>query len=86
MKMQLIEFTCHAPEAQTVFVAGTFNDWYPVRSRYIGRPTGIGEPRCHFRPDITSSSSSSMASGAENPAATTNIAVARSAARIRSAP
>ena len=25
--LQPIEFSCHAPEAQAVFVAGTFNDW-----------------------------------------------------------
>lgn len=23
------EFSCHAPEAQSVFLAGTFNDWNP---------------------------------------------------------
>ena len=23
------EFSCHAPDAQTVFVAGTFNNWNP---------------------------------------------------------
>ncbi|UPT75453.1 MAG: glycogen-binding domain-containing protein [Elusimicrobiota bacterium] len=28
-KTQLVEFTCHAPEAQAVFVAGTFNEWRP---------------------------------------------------------
>jgi 1,4-alpha-glucan branching enzyme len=22
-----VELSCHAPEAQAVFVAGTFNDW-----------------------------------------------------------
>ena len=26
-KIKATEFTCHAPEAQTVFVAGTFNEW-----------------------------------------------------------
>ena len=24
-----VEVSCHAPEAQAVFVAGTFNDWRP---------------------------------------------------------
>lgn len=24
-----VEFSCHAPEATTVFVAGTFNNWRP---------------------------------------------------------
>ena len=24
-----VEFSCHAPKAKTVFVAGTFNDWKP---------------------------------------------------------
>ena len=24
------EFSCHAPDAQAVFVAGTFNDWNPT--------------------------------------------------------
>jgi len=24
-----VEFSCHAPDAQSVFVAGTFNDWNP---------------------------------------------------------
>lgn len=24
-----VDFTCHAPEAKAVFVAGTFNDWKP---------------------------------------------------------
>ena len=24
-----VEFSCHAPEAKAVFVAGTFNDWKP---------------------------------------------------------
>jgi 1,4-alpha-glucan branching enzyme len=24
-----VDFTCHAPEAKEVFVAGTFNDWQP---------------------------------------------------------
>ena len=26
-KIKATAFTCHAPEAQTVFVAGTFNEW-----------------------------------------------------------
>ena len=26
---KLAEFSCHAPAAQAVFVAGTFNDWSP---------------------------------------------------------
>ena len=29
LKTKPVEFSCHAPEAQTVFVAGTFNDWKP---------------------------------------------------------
>jgi 5'-AMP-activated protein kinase regulatory beta subunit len=24
-----VEFSCHAPQAKAVFVAGTFNDWKP---------------------------------------------------------
>lgn len=28
-KTQSVEFKCHAPEAQQVFVAGTFNEWKP---------------------------------------------------------
>ena len=27
MKTKPVDFSCHAPEAQAVFVAGTFNDW-----------------------------------------------------------
>ena len=26
-ELKPVEFSCHAPNAQTVFVAGTFNDW-----------------------------------------------------------
>lgn len=29
MEAQEIEFICHAPEAESVFLAGTFNDWNP---------------------------------------------------------
>lgn len=29
LKSKLIEFSCRAPEAQTVFLAGTFNNWSP---------------------------------------------------------
>ena len=28
-KTQSVEFSCHAPNAKAVFVAGTFNDWKP---------------------------------------------------------
>ena len=28
--MKPTEFSCHAPEAGTVFLAGTFNDWNPA--------------------------------------------------------
>jgi len=28
-KTKSVEFSCHAPEAKAVFVAGTFNDWKP---------------------------------------------------------
>lgn len=28
-KTKPVEFSCHAPEAKAVFVAGTFNDWRP---------------------------------------------------------
>lgn len=28
-KSQPTEFTCHAPDAKQVFVAGTFNEWKP---------------------------------------------------------
>lgn len=28
-KTKIVDFTCHAPEAQAVFLAGTFNDWSP---------------------------------------------------------
>ncbi len=27
--LKSVEFSCHAPKATTVFVAGTFNDWAP---------------------------------------------------------
>lgn len=28
-KIKSVEFKCHAPEAQQVFLAGTFNEWKP---------------------------------------------------------
>ena len=28
-KTKSVEFSCHAPKAKAVFVAGTFNDWKP---------------------------------------------------------
>jgi 1,4-alpha-glucan branching enzyme len=28
-KSKPVEFSCHAPEAKAVFVAGAFNDWKP---------------------------------------------------------
>lgn len=28
-------FVCHAPEAQAVFVAGTFNDWSPAATPMV---------------------------------------------------
>lgn len=28
-RTKTVEFSCHAPEAKSVFVAGTFNDWKP---------------------------------------------------------
>ena len=29
MKTKSIKFSCYAPDAKAVFVAGTFNDWSP---------------------------------------------------------
>lgn len=29
METQDTEFSCHAPDAEAVFLAGTFNDWKP---------------------------------------------------------
>ena len=34
-----VEFSCHAPKAQAVFVAGTFNDW-PSRGYAAEATTG----------------------------------------------
>ena len=59
-----------------MFVAGTFNDWKPDATPLHNQRTGIGEPRCHFRPDTMNSSSSWMGNGAANRAASTNIAAA----------
>lgn len=28
-KVETVDFSCHAPEAKAVFVAGTFNEWTP---------------------------------------------------------
>jgi len=28
-KANKVKFSCHAPEADSVFIAGTFNDWNP---------------------------------------------------------
>ena len=35
-----VEFSCHAPEAQAVFVAGTFNDWRPEATPLRRQPDG----------------------------------------------
>lgn len=37
-----VEFSCHAPEAKGVFVAGTFNDWKPdVAPLHLHPPNGM---------------------------------------------
>jgi len=37
-----VEFSCHAPEAKAVFVAGTFNDWKPdATPLHANPPNGI---------------------------------------------
>ena len=35
-----IEFSCHAPKAQAVFVAGTFNGWRPKVTPLRRQPDG----------------------------------------------
>ena len=32
-KIQSVEFKCHAPEAQQVFLVGTFNEWQPEAAK-----------------------------------------------------
>ena len=40
IKNKLVEFSCHAPEAQAVFVAGTFNEWKPDATPLVGDKAG----------------------------------------------
>lgn len=35
-----VEFSCHAPKAQAVFVAGSFNDWRPEATPMRRQPDG----------------------------------------------
>lgn len=35
-----VEFSCHAPKAQAVFVAGTFNDWRSEATPLKRQPDG----------------------------------------------
>ena len=39
-KTQAVEFKCHAPDAQLVFVAGTFNEWKPDASPLVRDKAG----------------------------------------------
>jgi 1,4-alpha-glucan branching enzyme len=32
-KLKTVDFSCHAPKAKAVFVAGSFNDWRPDVTR-----------------------------------------------------
>ena len=40
MNTKPIEFSCYAPRAQSVFVAGTFNDWNPEVIPLYREPDG----------------------------------------------
>ena len=84
-KTKPVEFSCHAPAAKAVFVAGTFNDWKPDASPLHNHQPASGSARCDFRPDTMNSSSSWMASGAASRAASTNIVAGPNAGRTNSA-
>ena len=40
METKPVKFSCHAPNAKTVFVAGTFNDWNPEVIPLYREPDG----------------------------------------------
>ncbi|OYW73808.1 MAG: glycoside hydrolase family 13 [Verrucomicrobia bacterium 12-59-8] len=39
-ELKPVDFSCHAPKAQAVFVAGTFNDWRPDTTPLIKDDSG----------------------------------------------
>jgi 5'-AMP-activated protein kinase regulatory beta subunit len=39
-KTKIVDFTCHAPEAEAVFLAGTFNSWSPESLPLVRDKTG----------------------------------------------
>lgn len=84
-KTQAVEFKCHAPDAQLVFVAGTFNEWKPDVSPLARDKTGTGELRSSFPRAAMNSNSWWMAAGAATPRAWTNNTAAPIVARILSA-
>ena len=82
---KLAEFSCHAPEAQAVFVAGTFNDWNPEATPLTRQADGHWQIKLPLTLDTMNSSSSWMGNGAASPAASTNIGVAPNACRTNAA-
>ncbi len=79
-------FTCHAPSAQAVFLAGAFNGWDPKATPMAKDAAGDWGVAVDLPRGTTSSSSLSMASGAANRAVTGRTTVAPSACPTRSAP
>ena len=47
---QKIHLSCHAPEAKTVFVAGTFNDWKPNTAPLHRHSDGKWDLKLHLAP------------------------------------
>lgn len=47
---EAIEFTCHAPEAQSVFLAGDFNQWNPEATPMQKADEGIWTVKLKLAP------------------------------------
>jgi 1,4-alpha-glucan branching enzyme len=82
-----VTFSCRAPGAKTIFVAGTFNDWRDDAVPLKRQADGLCQTALRLSPGHHEYTSSwSMANGAASRAATANITAARNAARMISAP
>jgi 1,4-alpha-glucan branching enzyme len=45
-----VEFSCHAPEAKSVHLAGTFNDWNPEATAMEEAGDGVWKSRLNLEP------------------------------------
>lgn len=64
VKTKPVEFSCHAPKAKAVFVAGTFNEWQADATPLVRDNAGNWQVAMELPPGTMNSNSSWMGSGA----------------------